>query len=208
MMDAMARRLRPAGEDPSKSTGMSMNDRQELEKAFSENFADVRRYGYRRVGAGAADELASETFARAVHSWKLFDPLRGSVRMWLFGIAANVAREHDRAVRRNKLVLLRLRARSESDSRRRLDETIADVQAIEDALSGLRPVLQDVLLLVDGLECTYDEAGSALGIPVGTVRSRLSVGRKRLTDALERERAAEAKSEEGRREQRRKAASP
>jgi len=162
----------------------------ELAAAFAENFTDVRRYAYRRAGADAADEVASETFVRAVQGWASFNPSVGPVRLWLFGIAANVAREHDRAARRRRLTLLRLRQGLVSGPKRGFEQSIADVEAVDAALKDLRQELKDVLLLVDGLEFTYEEAATALRIPVGTVRSRLSTGRRRLEKVLDRVREA------------------
>jgi len=74
-----------------------------LTRAFEEHYESVRRFAcvYRNEhhDREAADEIASETFARAVRLWSRFDPDLGSLRAWLFGIAANVAREHQRSGR-------------------------------------------------------------------------------------------------------------
>jgi RNA polymerase sigma-70 factor (ECF subfamily) len=77
----------------------------------------------------------------------------------------------------------------------RLDAT-AGLQAARDALGGLRREERDVLTLVAWGELDYEGVAVALGIPVGTVRSRLSRARRRLREnpAL----AAANVSEEGR----------
>jgi len=73
-----------------------------------------------------------------------------------------------------------------SGPNRGFEQSIADVEAVDAALRDLRQELKDVLLLVDGLAFTYEEAATALRIPVGTVRSRLSTGRRRLGNVLDR----------------------
>jgi RNA polymerase sigma-70 factor (ECF subfamily) len=157
----------------------------DLATAFTDHFNEIRRYGYRRVGPEAGEELASETFARAVQRRNTFEPSRCSLRGWLFGIAANVAHEHDRASHRRRAAISRIPLVA-TRSTRLLEDHVTDTQLVAAALQELRPGLRDVILLVDGLDLSYDDAASALGIPVGTVRSRLSAARARLEEVLSR----------------------
>jgi DNA-directed RNA polymerase specialized sigma24 family protein len=53
------------------------------------------------------------------------------------------------------------------------------------ALARLRAADRDTVLLVDWAELTYDQAALALGVPVGTVRSRLSRARRKIREALD-----------------------
>ncbi len=64
---------------------------------FDEHAADLFRYAARRVGGDVAEDVLAETFSRGIESLASFDPSRGSVRGWLFGIATNVLRKHRRA---------------------------------------------------------------------------------------------------------------
>jgi RNA polymerase sigma-70 factor (ECF subfamily) len=66
----------------------------DFEDAFREHFAPVYRFIARRVGTGLAEDLAAEAFATAYRRRASYDPGRGSLRSWLFGIATNVVREH------------------------------------------------------------------------------------------------------------------
>jgi RNA polymerase sigma-70 factor (ECF subfamily) len=129
-----------------------------------------------------ADDVASEVFARAVALWPRFDPDRASLRAWLFGIAANICREHDRSRRRRTAVITRLgptASTSVPDS-----HPIDDLDLVVTMLAKLRAPTRETLLLVAGFELSYEEAARALGIPVGTVASRVAHGRRRLTRLL------------------------
>ena len=61
---------------------------------FREHFAPVYRFIARRVGTDLAEDLAAEAFATAYRRRAFYQPERGSLRSWLFGIAANVVRGH------------------------------------------------------------------------------------------------------------------
>jgi RNA polymerase sigma-70 factor (ECF subfamily) len=129
-----------------------------LQEGFTLHYDDIRRFAYGRCGGSSVDDIASETFARAAAQWEQFDPRRGSLRAWLFGIATNVARESDRARRRQFLVSQRLAAQP------RLEETPAaaseELDLVVSLLRRLPPKLRDVVLLVGSSTCrTKKQAG-------------------------------------------------
>ena len=106
-------------------------------------------------------------------------------RPWLYGIAANVVAKHHRSEAR------RFRAMARVPAERPLDDdpaeravAAADAGArwtrVMDAIGTLPEAERQVLLLFAWEELSYDEIALALGVPVGTVRSRLSRGRARL----------------------------
>jgi Sigma-70 region 2 len=68
-----------------------------FESAFREHFPPVYRFIARRVGPALAEDLAAETFATAYRRRAWFEPGRGSLRSWLYGIATNLVRNHWRA---------------------------------------------------------------------------------------------------------------
>lgn len=154
-----------------------------LQEGFTRHFDEIRRFAYGRCGGSSVDDIASETFARAAAQWEQFDPRRGSLRAWLFGIATNVARESDRARRRQFLVSQRLAAQPA------IEETPAaaseELDFVVSLLRRLPPKLRDVVLLVGVFDLSYEEAGRTLRIPVGTVASRLAAGRRRLASSSE-----------------------
>ncbi|MFZ0342319.1 MAG: sigma-70 family RNA polymerase sigma factor [Gaiellaceae bacterium] len=157
-----------------------------FETAFEAEFAPLHRYLARRLGASAADDLAAETFAVAFRNWDRLDPAR-PVRPWLYGIAANLVRHHWRKERR----MLRAYARTGidpvlSDENEAVERADADTRQrdLATALAELRRDEREVLLLHAWAELSNSEIADALGIPAGTVKSRLSRAREKLRNQL------------------------
>ena len=165
----------------------SVEDGARFGEIFDRHFAEIDRYLSRRVGWVLADEIASEVFVIAFRSRGRYDPAAADARPWLFGIAANLARRHWRTERRR----LRAYARTGIDplcddadeSDRRLD-ALAAGPVLAAALAALRPDEREVLLLFAWADLGYEEIAAALGVPVGTVRSRLSRARGRVRELL------------------------
>jgi RNA polymerase sigma factor (sigma-70 family) len=150
-----------------------------FDEAFAAEFAPLHRYLARRVGAAAADELAAETFTVALRRWDRLDPER-PVRPWLYGIAANLMRHHWRTERR----MLRAYARTGVDPVSTEDEPASDTRELAAALAELRRDEREILLLTAWAELTDAEIAAALGLPLGTVKSRLSRAREKLRNRL------------------------
>lgn len=104
---------------------------------------------------------------------------------WLYGVAVNVIRNHHRSVRRREAAVRRLPPPAvEAD----LAEEVTDrlfasdrAQAAIDLVNQLPPGERDVVVLCLVRDLTYAAAAHELGLPVGTVRSRLSRARLRLS---------------------------
>jgi RNA polymerase sigma factor (sigma-70 family) len=157
-----------------------------FEDAFEAEFSSLHRYLARRLGASAADDLAAETFTVAFRNWDRLDPER-SVRPWLYGIAANLVRHHWRKEQR----MLRAYARTGVDPVLAEEESAVervDAQALQRELAGtiaaLRPSDREILLLHAWTELTDSEIADSVGLPIGTVKSRLSRTRERLRNQL------------------------
>jgi RNA polymerase sigma-70 factor (ECF subfamily) len=157
-----------------------------FDAVFEAHFRRIHRFLSRRVGSALADDLAAETFATGYRARASFDPARGSVRSWLFGIATNLLRAHWR----DEQHLLALEARLITEPERPapaagevvLSSLIAPRLAA--ALGMLTGDQRDVLLLHAWGELSSEEIASALDLPAGTVRSRLSRARAELRAAL------------------------
>jgi RNA polymerase sigma-70 factor (ECF subfamily) len=151
-----------------------------FDEAFAAEFAALHRFLARRVGASTADELAAETSTVASRRWDRLDPER-PVRPWLYGIAANLMRHHWRKERR----MLRAYARTGLDPVLAEDKSVGDTRELAAALAELRRGEREILLLTAWAELTNAEIADALGLPVGTVKSRLSRAREKLRNRLE-----------------------
>ncbi|MBO2465782.1 RNA polymerase sigma factor [Actinomadura violacea] len=151
----------------------------------------ISRYVARRLGDDFADDVTAETFYRAFEKRRLYDPGRPDARPWLYGIAANVMAQHHRRETR----MLRAFARSGADPVAQTYGTQMDGaddrltatglhRPLAAALAGLSRAHREVLLLIAWADLSYEEAAEALGISVGTVRSRLHRARKKVRAAL------------------------
>ncbi|MDE3152815.1 MAG: sigma-70 family RNA polymerase sigma factor [Gemmatimonadota bacterium] len=139
-----------------------------------------------------ADDLVQETFLRAYRSWDRYEP-GTECRAWLFTICRNqFLNSRARVQREVALEAPELEARQAAmvhDSVRDspLEHTWlrADLApAIQRALAALPEVLRSAVILVDLQDQKYEDAARVLGVPVGTVRSRLFRGRRLLQEAL------------------------
>ncbi|GAA4366141.1 RNA polymerase sigma factor [Nocardioides caricicola] len=109
-----------------------------------------------------------------------------SVLPWLYGVATNVCRNLTRSRRRRLRAVAALpRPAAEPDHADRVTDRLgstARMQAVLDAVEALPAHEREVLGLVAWSGLSYEQAAAALDVPVGTVRSRLSRARSRLTD--------------------------
>ncbi|MED7954807.1 RNA polymerase sigma factor [Streptomyces sp. BE20] len=159
---------------------------------FDETAGDLYRYAVRVSGDWAvAEDVVQLTFLEA---WRLRHRLHEgdeSVRPWLFGVAANVLRNTARAARRHRAAMERLPERDvvpdfADELVGRLDDS-AQLAAARRALVRLRKAERDVFGLCVWAGLDYASAAEALGVPIGTVRSRLSRARTKLRALAEEE---------------------
>ncbi len=151
----------------------------------------VRRYVARRVGSGAGDDLSSEVFTRAFRGRARCRAEQASVLPWLLGVANHVIADHRRTEQRRLKALQRLATTApqliEHEDRALSSELVR-------ALRRLSGEDRDALLLVVWGELSYEEAATALRVPIGTVSSRIARARRALAaavDPLERRRSAD-----------------
>jgi RNA polymerase sigma-70 factor (ECF subfamily) len=152
---------------------------------FDECAQGIYGLGLRLTGSRAdAEEVVSLTFLEAWRHRDRIDPGPGPVVPWLYGIAVNVTRNMTRTARRHEAAMSRLPPPDNvpdfaDEMAERLDAT-ADLQRLRYALSALRRSDREVIALCVWSELDYAEAAAALGVPVGTVKSRLSRARQQL----------------------------
>ncbi|WP_442929625.1 RNA polymerase sigma factor [Micromonospora sp. WMMC250] len=145
-------------------------------------------YAYRRLGREAAEDVVAETFMKAFRARRTYDLGHSDARPWFFAIAIReIARHHRVEQARYRALLRSTEDRGEGD----LADRVADAASahlwrrpLVAALAKLSRRERDVLLMVAWADLTYEEAARALGIPLGTVRSRLHRARHKIRKHL------------------------
>ena len=162
----------------------SLADPKRFAVVFDRHAGVLFRFLVRRVGRDTADELLGETFRIAFERRATFDLERPSAKPWLYGIASNLVAKHRRTEARRLRATARLAGVVSVEPL--ADSVVSAVDArrawpsVMTAIADLPDGERDALLLYVWEELTYDEIATALGIPVGTVRSRLNRARTRL----------------------------
>jgi RNA polymerase sigma factor (sigma-70 family) len=176
--------------DDARDVECSVDDPDRFGAVFDRYFAEIHGYAARRLGADAADDIAADTFATAFGQRRRFDADRGMVRAWLYGIATN----HIGRYRRREVRGFRAMARlgpdpaGESHAERVVEKVAAGEvgRQLAGALAALSRGDREVLLLTALAGLSHAEIAVALGIPYGTVGSRLNRVRRKLRAELAR----------------------
>jgi RNA polymerase sigma-70 factor (ECF subfamily) len=154
---------------------------------------------YRFTGSGSeAQDLTQEVFLRVFRTLKTFRSAEGSFGTWLARVARNLLIDHYRRTRQERvtdpieeqLVVLEEKGATASE---RPDHALAGREAsqiLQAALRKLSPDLREAVILRDLQEMEYREIAEVLGIPEGTVKSRINRGRAELTRLLRKQKLA------------------
>ena len=167
---------------------LSRHEPEQFTLLFRRHAPHIQRYVVRRLGQDAADDIVAETFLLAFRQRDSYDQTRADARPWLYGIATNLIGKHRRA----EIRLYRALARTGADPvmepfTDRVDDRVSASTAsrrLAAALARLPEEHRDTLLLVAWGDLSYAEVATALGVPVGTVRSRMSRARSKLRRTL------------------------
>jgi len=202
----------PPGDDPSPSPSGGTNDDQGRLVPEMTASADTARVDDLRFEAEAlpyiddvyrfalsltrdaadADDVVQETFLRAYRSWHTFQP-GSDARRWLFTITRNVflrSRERERRhvdLDDGDLEALSSFAAATDQGRDGSDQILSRIDlapALRRALNELDEPFKSTVVLVDLEDQSYEAASEILGVPIGTVRSRLFRGRRILQEKL------------------------
>lgn len=171
----------------------SLHDPDIFSALFRRHAGTIQRYVTRRLGPDAADDVVAETFLLAFRQRGSYDMARADALPWLYGIATNLISRH----RRDEVRLYRALARTGTDPvtapfaeqsfSDRVDAAVSAGMAsrrLAAALAKLNATHRDALLLIAWGDLSYEETALALGIPKGTVRSRVSRARAKLRHLL------------------------
>jgi RNA polymerase sigma-70 factor (ECF subfamily) len=155
---------------------------------------------YRFTGSGTdAEDLTQEVFLKIYANLTSFDVARGSLQVWITTLTRNLLVDHFRRTRNLRVTgsldegwdetgelrpIDRLEAKGPTQhdqaTRRELEKMV------QNALAQVSPELREAVILRDLQDMDYKEIAQVLGIPEGTVKSRISRGRAELARLLER----------------------
>jgi RNA polymerase sigma-70 factor (ECF subfamily) len=139
-----------------------------------------------------ADDVVQDTFLRAYRSWHTYMP-GSDCRRWLFTICRNVfLRSRERARPTVELDATDVDAAAAGSvyataAREGFEDIFARLDlapAISDALDRVPEPFRSALIIVDVEDQSYESAAEMLGVPIGTVRSRLFRGRRLMQEQL------------------------
>lgn len=159
-------------------------------RLFDEHVDDLYGYVGRRLGREVAADVVSDVFEVALRQADRYDTARGSERAWLFGIATNLIRRHWRTEQRRLRATHRLANRTTVPGDPLLEiadriDASTEAERVMAAVGDLAPEDRDLLMLVAWEDTPYTVCAEILGIPVGTVRSRLHRIRRELHEAVQ-----------------------
>jgi len=169
----------------------SVDDPDAFGEIFERHHRAITAFCSARVGPDAGAELAAQVFVDAFRARARYEAVLDSALPWLYGFAANHLRRHHRTEQRRLRLGVRARAAVPVDDS---DHTAASVhradaerawQTVGPAVADLPADLREPLLLHLWGQLTYDEVATALGVPIGTVRSRISRAKSRLRAAVD-----------------------
>ena len=163
-------------------------DRIALDRLLRLHFDRVHAVCRRIVGTSHdADDAAQEAMIRIVKGLRSFDG-RSSFGTWAYRVASNTALDELR--KRHRRPMLRVVADdgavpdiADDMAERRVD-AIADRLSLDDAIAALPDDFRAAVVLRDVADLDYNEIAEVLGVPIGTVKSRIARGRSLLADHL------------------------
>jgi len=152
---------------------------------IAQSVASLRRFARALCGdPSLADDLVQDTVERALSKLHLYDPSR-PLKAWLFAILRNLYVSEVRRLGRARVVKT---VEDMAPAEQAVDggqESQLGIRNIANALGRLPEANREVILLVALEDMSYRDCAEILGVPVGTVMSRLSRGRVALRDLLE-----------------------
>jgi RNA polymerase sigma-70 factor (ECF subfamily) len=155
-----------------------------MRAAYDAHGAELYRFARRSLAdPGLAEDAVQETFLRAWRASSSYDPARASQRTWLFAILRNVVIDLARARRARPPVAV-----DDAPTERAADDELeraVTAWQVESALAELDDDHRKVLVEVHWRGRPYQEVADDLGIPTGTVKSRVYYGLRAMRSSLE-----------------------
>jgi len=172
--------------DVVRGMGAARVDEQLLGALFSAHAPALLSYALRLTGGdrGRAEDVVQETLLRAWRHPESLDPKRGDPRPWLFTVARRIAIDAHRA-RDARPVEVGDAALASVESGTDEIERALETWLVSDALAALTPAHREVLVETYYRGRSIAEAARVLGIPEGTVKSRVHYAMAALRLALQ-----------------------
>lgn len=164
-----------------------MTDAARFTELYRQHSTRIYRFALHMSGREAvAEEVTQETFLALIHQPASFNPARGSIEGFLFGIARNQVLKHLERDRRFQCV-----DDGAEDQFPSGEDVLGDLtrreslEALSEAVLSLPPKYREVVVLCDLEELSYEAAAAAMNCALGTVRSRLHRARSLLIGKLQ-----------------------
>jgi RNA polymerase sigma-70 factor, ECF subfamily len=161
----------------------ALREQRSFADVAEEHLDDIYRYLLYMTGnPHLAEDLAAETFERALRRWRRFDPWRASARTWLCQLARSTALDHFRAERRRR----RREATYSADAPESAEPVFGDglSPAVDAAVRSLSAAEREVVVLRVVLELDGETTASVLGIRPSAVSTRLSRALQKLEERM------------------------
>ncbi|HVC07109.1 MAG TPA: sigma-70 family RNA polymerase sigma factor [Solirubrobacterales bacterium] len=159
----------------------ALSRERDVREAYAAHAGELYGFAMRSLGdSGLAEEAVQETFLRAWRAGERFNPQIGSLRTWLFAILRNVVIDLGRA----RAVRPAVAEGGEEPSVEPLEETLLAWQ-VEEAMRRIGEQHRQVLVETYYRGRPYAEVAAGLGVPQGTVKSRVYYGLRALRVVLE-----------------------
>ncbi|MDI3307581.1 MAG: sigma-70 family RNA polymerase sigma factor [Acetobacteraceae bacterium] len=155
----------------------------ELRKALADLLPELRAFARFLTGSRTeADDLVQEALMRTLQSLdERADDI--DLRAWCLAVIRNIFHEN---IRSRKREAVRLRENPAPDFAPAAQEAPGNMRDLARALGALSPLLREALVLVGAQGLSYEQASVVCGVPVGTVKARVSRARRQLARALDR----------------------
>jgi RNA polymerase sigma-70 factor, ECF subfamily len=161
---------------------MSLTGEANVREAYAAHSGELYGFAMRSLrDSGLAEEAVQETFLRGWRAGERYDPEIGSLRTWLFAIMRNVVIDLSRARAARPTVPA---VESDEPTHEPLEEVLLAWQ-VEEGLRRIGDEHRQVLVETYYRGRPYAEVAAELGIPAGTVKSRVYYGLRALRNALE-----------------------
>lgn len=158
-------------------------DSQEVRRGLTTLLPDLRAFArFLARDPGFADDLVQDTVVRALAASSQFRP-GTNLKAWLFTIERNAFYEYSRRRKREDRLLRERLTDPQTEAPHAIGR--GEVTDLQRMLFALPPLLREALVLVGAQELSYDEAAVICGVPVGTMKARVSRARTQLTKIAE-----------------------